>query len=245
MDPNAGAPPASKRKTSPWMYVGCGCAILLVLAILAGIGFIWMLRQQTRKSFKQGFTEPRVREQRTREILPYRELPAGYHPLGSLSIPFIMDMAMLSDEEPAAGRFGKFRERGFLFMSMRLGRIPTSEERKRRILEGTDSEVPWMRYSGWRQGRGEHIRDGNLDAGGAHIGYTASRGDFNVDSRRHQAISAFLLCECPDRHLRFGIWFVPDPAPAQPLDQVDLTGTPADPKAIADFANHFQLCPGE
>jgi hypothetical protein len=243
MDPYAGAPPPSKKQTSPWVYVGCGCAILVALVMIAGIGFFWMVRQQAR-SFKQGFTEPKVREQKTREVLPYRELPAGYHPLGSFSIPFIMDMAMLSDEEPKVGRFGKFRDRGFMYMRMRVGRAPTSEERKRRILDGNDTEAPWMRYSNWRQGNQEHLRSGELDAGGARLDYTASRGDINVNNQRHQGVSVFMLIECPDHHLRLGVWFAPDPAPSQPAEHVDFSGTPADPKAISDFANHFQFCSG-
>jgi hypothetical protein len=49
---------------------------------------------------------------------------------------------------------------------------------------------------------------------------------------------------CPsDSRIRFAFWFTPDPAPGKPKEELNLAGTPADPKVLADFLGHFELCP--
>ena len=51
------------------------------------------------------------------------------------------------------------------------------------------------------------------------------------------------LIECEgDSRLRIGIWFVPDPDPDAAPEELELTGTPGDPDAMADFYSHFDLC---
>ncbi|HEX2162466.1 MAG TPA: hypothetical protein VHM02_00815 [Thermoanaerobaculia bacterium] len=54
-----------------------------------------------------------------------------------------------------------------------------------------------------------------------------------------------LLFDCPgegDDWHRLGVWFAPDPAPETPAAEVDWSGTPGDPAAIADLLGRFELC---
>src|ERR1700720_4840302 len=104
MDPNTAAPPPGQgqRKTSPWVYAGCGCALLILLCAIAVLFVGKKLVDQGHK-MEQGLADPKVREQRTRELLSYQDLPAGYYPAGAISIPFVGDMAVNMDR-PA--RFG-------------------------------------------------------------------------------------------------------------------------------------------
>ena len=43
-------------------------------------------------------------------------------------------------------------------------------------------------------------------------------------------------------HYIGGAWIEPDPAPDLPVEEVDLSGTPADPAAIRRFLSNFHLC---
>lgn len=57
-------------------------------------------------------------------------------------------------------------------------------------------------------------------------------------------ILTLLAIDCPgdDSWQRLGVWFAPDPAPGRPAGEVDWSGGPADPEAIADLLGRFRLC---
>lgn len=57
-------------------------------------------------------------------------------------------------------------------------------------------------------------------------------------------ILSILAFDCPgdDSWQRLGVWYGPDPAPDRPAAEIDWSGGPADPQAIADFLGHFELC---
>jgi hypothetical protein len=57
-------------------------------------------------------------------------------------------------------------------------------------------------------------------------------------------ILAVLAFDCPgeDSWHRLGVWFAPDPAPDTPVAEVDWSGGPGDPAAIADLLGRFELC---
>ncbi|HEX6203661.1 MAG TPA: hypothetical protein VF100_11710, partial [Thermoanaerobaculia bacterium] len=50
--------------------------------------------------------------------------------------------------------------------------------------------------------------------------------------------------DCPgdDSWHRIGVWFAPDPAPGTPVAEVDWSGGPGDPAAMADLLGRFELC---
>jgi hypothetical protein len=57
-------------------------------------------------------------------------------------------------------------------------------------------------------------------------------------------VLSVLALDCPgdDSWHRIGVWFAPDPAPELPAAEVDWSGGPGDPAAIADFLGRFELC---
>src|SRR5258708_17317544 len=194
----------------------------------------------TGHKMEQGLSDPKVRDQRTRELLAYRELPEGYYPVGAISVPFVLDMVLLGDRPQVPGRQRpEMRERGFMFMSMHLGRLPEGAEARRRMLFGTGGKAPWEQGSGLRLESSEPLADGETDAGGAHVRYPAVRGEALMNNARHRGITSIQLIECPDRRIRFGIWFGPDPDPGQATATLAKSGTPADPRAVAPLLSPF------
>jgi hypothetical protein len=103
MDPHSSYPPPTAKKTSPWVYVGCACGVLVLLALAAIVATTWF-GYRAAKNVAEGFENPEKRAERARAVLPYDTLPEGYQALGAFSIPFVVDLAFFSTEpvdEPA------------------------------------------------------------------------------------------------------------------------------------------------
>lgn len=241
MDPNR---PAA-QKTSPWTYIGCGCGLLVALILLAVVGLTF-IGYRKGKEFEESFKDPVKREAKTRGILHYEQLPEGYYPMGAFSIPMMMDMAILSDEQPPPGvdqrHGGGFKDHGFIYMVLRdwMGK----RDELQAYMEGTGKRPDWMKKSDVDLDTQEVIGRGTVKIDGRTALYVASRGE--VQSRNHRrtkGLLTLLSIDCPDdKRLRLGIWFGPDPDAGKPVDSADLSGTNADPKAIQEFASHFHLC---
>jgi hypothetical protein len=244
MEPMTPGPPR-KKETSPWVYIGCGCAALVILGMAAFSAFTWFAYRKG-KEIEQTFSDPEAREEKAREVLVYRELPAGYYPLGAISIPFLMDMAMFGDSPPPAGTkpddHEGMKERGFLYFRMR--RVGNSPQELRDYMEGKADEPEWMKGNTDVETQ-EVLGRGEVDAAGQKVVYTAGRGEVNRGGRGFEGITTMMMFDCPkDERIRFGVWFGPDPSPGEPADKLDLAGTNADPEEIRKFASHFRFCEG-
>jgi len=126
-----------KKPTSPWVYVGCGCAALVVVGLMI-LGGLTFLGYRKGKEFTEGMTDPVKREARVKAVLPYQQLPPGYYPAFAMSMPLgFMDMAMLTDRDLGTGKVGPdqgFEERGFIYMNMR--QMKDNKAKMERFLRG-------------------------------------------------------------------------------------------------------------
>lgn len=236
-----------RKSTSPWAYVAIGCGVAVLLGLIGISGFTYLMYRQG-KQMAEGFNDPKIREQKTREILPYKTLPEGYYAMGAFSVPLLMEFAILSDRPPEQGKVEQqgFDKRSFIFMNMRHMR--DNREKMERYLRG---EAPAPEDSAWRQSSvnfdaKELIGRGTLNLGDMPVLYAANRGEVaHKGGDKEAGIVTMVLPECPDGRLRFGVWIGPDPQADKPVAEADYAGSAADPQAIHDFLSHFDLCGGK
>jgi hypothetical protein len=247
MEPTPGPP--KKSGTSPWVYIGCSCAGLVILGMAAFSAFTYFAYRKG-KEIEETWSDPKAREEKAREVLAYDRLPEGYYPLGAMSIPFFMDMAMIGDDPPPAGAkpddHEGFKDRGFMYFKVR--RMGKGDREIRDYMEGKGKKPDWIQTDADFEEQ-DILRRGELEANGQKILFSAMRGEINHEGRRRDGITTMMLIDCAQapqakdvERVRFGLWFGPDPAPDEPSDKLNLAGTNADPEAIQAFASHFRFC---
>ncbi len=235
----------SQGKPRRFSSFGCGCgiAIAVVLGVLIGVSWYAYIKG---KHFEESLRDPAARDARSREILGYETLPAGYHPMGGMEIPFVMEMAMLSDRDPAPGESVEgaadaFRRHGFVFMRTRA-RDKESRELDE-YFSGARETTDFFSQTDLHFEVEERLGRGELSLDPATVDYVTERVRMDLEGERRDEILAQLRFRCPDdKHLRVALWFEPDPGPASGSAADALAGTPADPKAIEAFLGHFKLC---
>lgn len=240
----------SRRSVST--LLGCGCAALITVFMLFVVATTWLTYRAGERL--QGMADdPPAARAAVQELLPYDELPAGYRPVGTLTVPWMMDVAFImrgaegdgsADDEPkAALLFVKVRD--LLGRGGRTRDLLSSEEGESIPI---DQEQVTYRPSAFL-GRGE------LTVDGARVTWSASRGAGQVrlgaepadeeggDGEPQAMIMALFAVDCGDDGWeRHGMWMLHDPAADRPAGEVDWTGTPADPAALEEFLSHFRLC---
>ncbi len=221
---------SSSGKRSAWHYIGCGCVVLVVVGTLVVVGVGWFFFTRARQ-FKAEMTDPETRAAKVRSILDYDELPDGYYPALGMSIPLVMEMAILTDHEPPSGEDARhlsdrdfIGDRGFLYFETRSFH---GEHGEARSYARTDFDFDARRKLG----------EGDLEAGGAKVHWTAERGTLHRRGESLAAVTAELRLTCPaDGRERHAVWYTPAP------EGDAYAGTPGSPEAIAGFLGHFRFC---
>jgi len=175
MDPNR-PPRSSSSSTLGWL--GCGCGGLVALVLAAIVGMTWFGYRKG-KEIERTFKDPTARTEATRKVLPWRELPEGYYPAGAVTIPMLMEMAILSDHEPEPGEAGEgraFERHGLVFMS--FNSWISDEKELLQWLRGELKETPdWIRRSDAKIDPEQVLKRGSVDVGGRTVFYVISRGE--------------------------------------------------------------------
>jgi hypothetical protein len=226
---------------SVWFYIAwsCGGLVLLGGAVLAGLGF-WAFRAA--KTFEAELKDPVIRTEKVKKMLGAERLPEGYHAMMSFSVPLVMDTAILSSEEQnSGGTIDDLGERGLLYFEMiSLGQ---DEQELRDYFEGKTNDSRVLRKNKIHIDVDEVIRRGVIPRDDHTLMYMAQRGSVSAQGQSGDGIMSVVLVDCPDdNRTRTAIWFAPDPSPSTELEDLDLTGTPADELAITEFFGHFKLC---
>lgn len=235
--------PIEPKKTSPWAWVGVGCLVLAVLGVVAVIATVWLGARKV-KEMTAEMADPVRRSTRVQEVLGASKIPDGYHAMMALSIPFLLDMAILSDREPTFGPDGAkgraFDARGFVYVRMKLKGKGSGELRD--WVDGKGKGPDALGRGSIKVDESESLRRGEVEVGGAKVAYHAMRGILKVEGNDVKGIVTIMAVGCPDGFPRLAIWLGPDPAPETSGPELDLTGTCGDEAAIAAFLGSFRLC---
>jgi hypothetical protein len=227
--------------TPTWVYLAVGCGGVIVLGGIA-LGLFGYLGYRWTAQLESDLTDPVARATKTQEILGYERLPAGYNPAGAISVPFLMDVAILSDRTPdEQGKIEGFDRRGFVFVRMRD--IGDNRRELGDFFEGKIDDPEVLRNLNLRIDSEEILERGELQLDDARLVYVVNRGELEGNGSRLEGLTSVSLVECPgDDKLRLAVWFGPDPSDGGAIDSADVSGSPADEQAVRDFLGHFSLC---
>jgi len=229
-----------EKRTSPWVFVAIGCSIpLLLIVILFGATAFWgwKLKRQIVDD------TPDQRAARVKQILGCEEIPGGYHPILTVSVPFLMDLAILSDR-PADFKEehrDPFDKEGFIYVNAIRGRKGRS---LRDYVEGKADSSEFFNQGNVQIGEREEIGRGSFPMDGATAYYVTNRGTLSAEGKAMKGLVSLIYFECPrDQRFRVGVWFGPDPRAGQPPGTpADYAGSHADEAKIREFVAPLAPC---
>jgi len=232
----------SEGKAFPvWAWVGCGClgALGAIAVVAAAIGF-WAV--QRARQFGEEIADPAARAEKVLSMLGAAEMPEGYDPIVAFSVPFLLDVAVLSDLPPdEGGDPPEFAEHGFVYVSYpAFGR----DQRKiRDFFEGRRDDFDEIGHGVGLDLR-ERLANGRISRRDDDVRWVSHRGTVDIEDAGEstEGLVALLYIDCGDSRNRFGVWFGPDPDPAAAAGDLDLSGTVSDPQAIERFLSPIHPC---
>lgn len=237
--------PAAPKKRSPWLYVGIGCGALLLLSIVAVVVAVTFMFKKG-EEYAADLSNPITRTAMVKKTLGANTLPDGYFAVMSLSVPAIMDMAVLSSRSPDAPTVGPKEEvRVFVYMFLKMSSA-SDQQKLRQYVEGKSDDTSVLARNGVHVGQGEIIGRGIVPlSDGRRVLYVTQRGELSAQNQKStdHGLNSVLFLECPGQtQLRMAFWMGADPDPEAPLESLDLEGTPVDPEAIRTFMSPLNPC---
>jgi hypothetical protein len=229
-------------KKFPWGCVLGGCAIVVVLVIVSigGAGYFGVKKA---KQFAEDIKDPAVRAKKVQKILGAEQLPEGYYPVIGMSVPFVIDFALLSDRQSHDdGEPDGPREKGFLFIS-----VLSSEEQRREVddfLEGRRSDTSFLKQQNIEFDVHDELGRGSFEQEFQSIKWVSYRGEIEISDSKTDGITSVMMIKCSEesKRIRMGILFGPDPNPELEVSEFNPTGTPADEAMMDAFMSHLRLC---
>lgn len=235
-----------EKKTSPWLYVGIGCGVLLLLGIGGTVAAV-MFGASKLQEIKEDMANPVARTEKVKKLLGADTLPEGYHAVMALSVPAIMDTAMISTRAPEdKGPARDGGDRMFLYFFMKASTLNDQEE-LRAYLEGRSDDASVLERNGIHARGQEVLGRGAIDLKNRRVLYVSHRGvlQSNQTDNKGPTLNSVLFIDCPGQtQLRMSLWMAQDPAPGTPTEELNLKGTPVDQEAIRDFMSHLNPCQG-
>jgi hypothetical protein len=237
-----------KKQPSLWAYLGCGCLALVVAGVLAMMGGFALVADKARE-LEADNADPLRRTEKVKKTLGAEKLPEGYHAMMAISVPMLMDTALLSTHHPdVPENLQKAEVRAFMYVHSRSAK-PTDVEELRAYLEGRKKDPAVLSRSGIDISirKSEVLGRGTIELEGRRLLYLSQRAELrNERLQGNPSLNAIVLFECPGQdRARVGVWLAPDPSPRTPIARLDVTGTPVDVQALKAFMSHFNPCQPE
>jgi|HubBroStandDraft_3_1064219.scaffolds.fasta_scaffold29203_2 hypothetical protein len=205
-----GATPGRRKGlagVSPWVWLGCGCGVLVLLAGLAIGGFVFAGMRQVR-DLERLKRDPVALARRIQTILPYRELPAGYEPDLVISVPILTDTAIFARRPPGwQGRVPDNAPRFIYSRTLALGGGLSTEEQRRRFLDPRQGMPSFLRGLLPHAPAIETLRTGTFEAGGHPVYYRVQRALVSNHGERRAIFTTVAMIACPDAmHAHTVVW---------------------------------------
>ena len=236
---------SDKKGMSPWAWVGIGCGCLVLLAI-AGTVTCGVIGARVARDIgeeisqmEEAMNDPVKRAERVAETLDYETLPDGYVPSFAMSFPFIGEIAILADRPLEKDGNDDFERMFFMY---RIGSLVRLDSDWRDLVAGRQDLDDLLNQVDVRLRGREKLAEGTLTIDGAEMRYSSQRGSLKHGSGSADGVFAMLLAPCEDSPPVVAVWIEPDEHAGEPYEQIDWSGTPADPAAIESFVSHFNFC---
>jgi hypothetical protein len=247
-------------RSSPWVFVGIGCLLTILVAVATVVGLGWW-GVRTAERWGEEMKDPRLQHDKALAALGAAELPPGLSPAMSLSVPFLMDVTILTDRPPSTDERGEVdiedAARGLVYVRSRtltgqradLRSFLTGERTGAEALDNLNIQMGGFELEAGQ----ETVARGGFAIGEVRHLYATQRQRHGTGAEQRSMLESLVMVECPDDELlRLAVWFGPDPsgsaaempaeAPAGERPAVELTGTPADEAALRDLFAGFDLC---
>ncbi len=241
----------SAKSTSRWVYVATGCGVVIALGVLMAAGLAFFGIRAVRE-LERDLEDPSRRLARAVENLGVEELPEGYFAVVGLSIPFLLEVTVLSDREPdESGRLEGFDRAGFIYLRLRnFGDMATE---LRSFFEGGTGDAQALREANIDLDLREELVRGRIEVSDVNVRWVTFRGTVDLGemmgSDDFEGLTTMIWPECEnDVKVRLGIWFGEEPSPLAQDDPdtvespAPLAGSVGDPVEIATFLGGVALC---
>jgi hypothetical protein len=229
----------AQKKTSPWVWVLVGCLGIIVIAVV-GFAAMTFMAYRWGKGVSDTLKDPVARTHKVQEILGTDRIPDGYYATMGITIPFLMEVAILSDVDPGPdmSKAQGFDERGFIYFKMLS--FGEQDQELKDFFDGKTDDASVLRQNNINVDVDEILDRGVIDNDDNTIRYLVQSGSIGMQGTRVDGLTSLMMVECPgDTNTRMAIWFESDAA-REGSD--DLAGTPGDSNAMREFMSQFRLC---
>jgi len=220
--------------------VGCGCAVLGV-GLVTAIAAIGMLGWRQVREIQTSMKDPAARAAKVRAMLGAEALPPGLNAQLFLRLPFVLDLAMVSDAPESVFEKGErpFSLRRNLLTVLDMRDLGGRRARFRDRLEDERSAFGALKGVNIDMGfvTDKVIGHGKLALDGWSFVYQVLRGETRVDGERQPGTVAMgdIRCQDDDGRLRILMWFHTDEATPEDAgrEQPAASAAPEDEDADA------------
>lgn len=227
-----------QKKRSPWVYVGLGCGLALVLLCGFGVLVVGGAIKMT-KDWAEDMADPTRRENKARKeaMASLGGVPVGYSAAVSFGLPMLFDMVLFVDAPLLADGGVPVFDRQFIFM--RFMETERTAEMKA-FFESADGGT--FQSDNMQVESKEELGRGHFQHNDRKVSWVSMRGRVRTQGqfdRDEDSLITTMLFDCPDNgQVRVGTWQMREPE----TGTAELSGTVADEKEMKKLLVGLSPC---
>lgn len=221
-----------KKGRSIWLYLGCGCLVVIVAVTLAFCGGIYACFKKV-EQFGETMKDPEARRNAVMEILGAETLPPQMNSHFGFSMPFdALQVAALGSGTPTPGseNLQDLGDTGFIYFElMTWGKKEQTQLDE--FLQGKSASVDVFEQNNIDMDTSEIIGRGEVPVTGGNARYVSMRGQMNTASVSREVLTSVIVFQCSsDSRVRLALWYEPDTGLAS-SGEAAAVDAPAEPGA--------------